>query len=90
MQNRKDTFSPHCNYYKGFLAVQYFCQLASCFKFIKKSSVKLSRQNIIAGNVLRIGARCGTASRVRSAKIKFSREKQAQSQQNQAMALSKG
>jgi hypothetical protein len=28
--------------------------------------------------------------RVSSAKIKFSREKQAQSQQNQAMALSKG
>jgi hypothetical protein len=40
-------------------------------------------------NVLLLGARCGTASRVRSAKIKFSREKQAQSQQNQAMALSK-
>jgi hypothetical protein len=43
----------------------------------------------ISGNVLLLGARCGTASRVRSAKIKFSREKKAQSQQNQAMALSK-
>jgi len=37
-----------------------------------------------------LGERCGTASRVRSAKIEFYREKQAQSQQNQAMALSKG
>jgi hypothetical protein len=37
--------------------------------------------------VLRIGERCGTASCVCSAKIDFLREKQAQSQQNQAMAL---
>ena len=46
--------------------------------------------NLLNTNVLRIGERCGTASRVRSAKIKFSRDKQAKSQQNQAMALSKG
>jgi len=44
----------------------------------------------MSANGFLLGACCGTASRVRSAKIKFSRGKQAQSQQNQAMALSKG
>jgi hypothetical protein len=51
--------------------------------------VFLRPENALADNGLLLGERCGTASSVRSAKIKFLREKQAQSQQNQAMALSK-